>query len=150
MKVGLRALFMYRITRLIRHFFFHLLIERQLYAHMQSLFTVNTALEHPYFISFALVVVWAWPHLLMLPVWFGKDAYYRMDSHAREAVQHVRTNVVPGERPRRAHSILIHCFTMSLIFPSFLLHITSIPDRLRLHFQVPHGFQCLIRTTNVL
>ncbi|EJC99001.1 uncharacterized protein FOMMEDRAFT_161215 [Fomitiporia mediterranea MF3/22] len=46
----------------------------------------DETLEHPYFISFALLILWAWPHILMLPVWFGKDAYRRMDGHARNAV----------------------------------------------------------------
>ncbi|KAL5501288.1 hypothetical protein ACEPAH_8548 [Sanghuangporus vaninii] len=46
----------------------------------------NETLEHPYLISLALFILWAWPHILMLPVWFGKDAYRRMDTHARTAV----------------------------------------------------------------
>lgn len=77
------------------------------------------ALHHPYFISLALIVVWAWPHMLILPVWFGKDAYHRMDSHARETLHHARTTVVPEERPsRRAYPCPFSChryFTKSLI-----------------------------------
>ncbi|PAV17403.1 hypothetical protein PNOK_0746700 [Pyrrhoderma noxium] len=52
-----------------------------------SLFSrINSeTLEHPYYISFALVVLWAYPHLLMLPVWFSHDAVRRMDDHVRNA-----------------------------------------------------------------
>ncbi|KAI5120823.1 hypothetical protein M0805_003219 [Coniferiporia weirii] len=53
----------------------------------------NETLEHPYFIAFALFVVWAWPHLLMLPVWFSKDAYRIVDDHARNAVNRVAAPV---------------------------------------------------------
>ncbi|KAH8113512.1 hypothetical protein DFH11DRAFT_1689341 [Phellopilus nigrolimitatus] len=53
----------------------------------------DETLEHPYFIAFALFIVWAWPHLLMLPVWFGKDAYRHMDDHARSAARGLSTPV---------------------------------------------------------
>ena len=68
------------------------------------------ALAHPYFVSLALLTIWAWPHLLMLPVWFGKDAYRRMDTHARVAYNHAASaapNVNVG-RSNRTPRFLLH------------------------------------------
>ncbi|KAL5482949.1 hypothetical protein ACEPAI_9544 [Sanghuangporus weigelae] len=64
-------------------------------------FINNETLEHPYLISLALFVLWAWPHILMLPVWFGKDAYRRMDTHARTAVSRA---AAPVRRRKRFFS----------------------------------------------
>ena len=50
---------------------------------------ITTALEHPYYVVLALLVVCAWPHILALPIWFGKDAYRRMERQTRQAVSHV-------------------------------------------------------------
>lgn len=58
----------------------------------------NETLEHPYFISFALVVLWAWPHILMLPIWFGRDAVRRMDNHARTAAKRAAAPVRQRKR----------------------------------------------------
>ncbi|KLO05642.1 hypothetical protein SCHPADRAFT_946734 [Schizopora paradoxa] len=40
-------------------------------------------LDHPYLYALALAVVWAYPHLLCLPIWFTKDAYRRADTQVR-------------------------------------------------------------------
>lgn len=55
------------------------------------------ALAHPYYIAFALFVVYAWPHIIALPFWFGQDGYRRMESQTRRAISQVTTR----GRPRR-------------------------------------------------
>ena len=52
--------------------------------------------------SFALIVVFAWPHILFLPIWFGKDAVRRVDIHARD----VGGRLFGIEPPRRRKSKL--------------------------------------------
>jgi len=43
-------------------------------------------LAHPFLYAFALSVIWAYPHLLCLPIWFAKDAYRRADNQVRGIV----------------------------------------------------------------
>ncbi|TDL17733.1 hypothetical protein BD410DRAFT_729606 [Rickenella mellea] len=56
----------------------------------------HETIAHSYSIAFALLVVCAWPHILALPVWFGRDAYRRMENQTRAAA-----SVVAGGPPRR-------------------------------------------------
>ena len=83
-----------------------------------DLFTqLCSAKAHPYYISIALLVVFAWPHILLLPVWFGKDAYHRVDEHTRETAQRVLA-AAPMRPQRRRQSSFIHPF-IHLIYTRF-------------------------------
>lgn len=62
------------------------------------------ALEHPYLMSFALFVICAWPHILVLPVWFARDGARRMETHTRNFT----TQVAAAPRRRRREQSLMH------------------------------------------
>ena len=76
------------------------------------------ALEHPYYISFALVVLWAYPHLLMLPVWFSHDAVRRMDDHVRNAADQATAPV--RRRKRKSINIFLMPHTHIILLISIM------------------------------
>ena len=71
------------------------------------------ALEHPYLYALALAVVWAYPHLLCLPIWFTKDAYRRADNQVRGVFG---TISAPRRRKRMQSNTLLCLPTMTLLF----------------------------------
>lgn len=63
----------------------------------------NETIAHPYLIAIALFVIAAWPHILLLPFWFGKDAYRRVEAQTRQAASVIASG---RTRPRKRDAFI--------------------------------------------